>query len=145
MSGHTGLYLKASICLCFLVAITQLTFHIVLLAMPPYGYFLQDCTYDRKLYNPGYSNEVNNDNAFAGQFMEKLFRHIGLVKLDSTSVWEVLYWLTPELILLPTTIIMYVACRFLTQRKPGDDEEEVTVQRVNNFAKKTEDRTTKVI
>lgn len=99
----------------------------------------------KTLYNPGYLNEVNNDNAFAGQFMEKLFRHIGLVKLDSTSVWEVLYWLTPELILLPTTIIMYVACRFLTQRKPGDGEEEVPVQRVNNFAKKTEDRTTKVI
>ncbi|XP_046824974.1 piezo-type mechanosensitive ion channel component isoform X4 [Vespa crabro] len=122
MSGHTGLYLKASICLSFLVAITQLTFHIVLLAMPPYGYFLQDC-----------------------QFMEKLFRHIGLVKLDSTTVWEVFYWLTPELIVLPTTIIIYVTCRFLTQRKPGDDEEEVPVQRVNDSTKKTEDRTTKII
>nr|XP_050856679.1 piezo-type mechanosensitive ion channel component isoform X2 [Vespula vulgaris] len=122
MSGHTGLYLKASICLCFLVAITQLTFHIVLLAMLPYGHFLQDC-----------------------QFMEKLFRHIGLVKLDNTSVWEVFYWLTPELILLPTTIIIYVACRFLTQSKPSDDEGEVSVQRLNDSAKKTEDRTTKII
>ncbi|XP_043673451.1 piezo-type mechanosensitive ion channel component isoform X7 [Vespula pensylvanica] len=122
MSGHTGLYLKASICLCFLVAITQLTFHIVLLAMLPYGHFLQDC-----------------------QFMEKLFRHIGLVKLDNTSVWEVFYWLTPELILLPTTIITYVACRFLTQSKPSDDEGEVSVQRLNDSAKKTEDRTTKII
>lgn len=76
--------------------------------------------------------------------MEKLFRHIGLVKLDNTSVWEVFYWLTPELILLPTTIIIYVACRFLTQSKPSDDEGEVSVQRLNDSAKKTEDRTTKV-
>ncbi|KAK2582220.1 hypothetical protein KPH14_004571 [Odynerus spinipes] len=122
MSGHTGLYLKACICLCFLVAITQLTFHIVLLAMPPYGYFLQNC-----------------------QFMEELFRHIGLVRLDSATVWEVFYWLTPEFVLLPTTIIMYILCRFLTQVSPGDDEEDVSVQRVNATGKKTEHRTTKII
>ncbi|XP_043493596.1 piezo-type mechanosensitive ion channel component isoform X2 [Polistes fuscatus] len=122
MSGHTGLYLKATICLCFLVAITQLTFHIVLLAMPPYGYFLQDC-----------------------QFMEELFRHIGLVKLDNASVWEVFYWLTPELILLPITIVIYVICRFLTQNKRNEEEEDVSIQRTNDSAKKPEDRTTKII
>lgn len=43
MTGHTEIYLKICICLAFLVVITQITFHIVLLSLPPYGYFLQNC------------------------------------------------------------------------------------------------------
>lgn len=46
MAGHTGIYLKICICLAFIVAIAQIIFHIVLLSLPPYGYFLQNC----KLY-----------------------------------------------------------------------------------------------
>lgn len=45
MNGHTGRYLKISICLTFLVSLTQFAFHIVLLALPPYGHFLQDCKF----------------------------------------------------------------------------------------------------
>lgn len=43
MTGHTGIYLKTCICLAFLVVISQITFHIVLLSLPPYGNFLQNC------------------------------------------------------------------------------------------------------
>ncbi|KAM0736630.1 Piezo-type mechanosensitive ion channel component 1 [Formica fusca] len=121
MAGHTGIYLKTCICLAFIIAIAQITFHIVLLSLPPYGYFLQNC-----------------------EFLEKLFRHIGFVRLDSASVWEIFYWLTPEFLVLPTVLIVYFICRFLTQKRISDEEEEPSLRRENK-QKKTEDSTTKII
>ncbi|XP_072762688.1 piezo-type mechanosensitive ion channel component isoform X8 [Anoplolepis gracilipes] len=120
MAGHTGIYLKICICLAFIIAISQITFHIVLLSLPPYGYFLENC-----------------------EFLEKLFRHIGFVRLDSASVWEVFYWLTPEFLVLPTVFAIYFICRFLTQKRIND--EEVEPSRQENKQKKTEDSTTKII
>ncbi|XP_011693697.1 PREDICTED: piezo-type mechanosensitive ion channel component 2-like [Wasmannia auropunctata] len=123
MTGHTGIYLKTCICLAFLVVIAQITFHIVLLSLPPYGYFLQNCV-----------------------FLEKLFRHIGFVKLDSASVWEVFYWLTPELLVLPTVLAVYFICRFLTQRDVNDEQNEAARQQENDSQRqKTEDSTAKII
>ncbi|KAG5319735.1 PIEZO protein, partial [Pseudoatta argentina] len=123
MTGHTGIYLKTCICLAFLVVIAQITFHIVLLSLPPYGYFLQNC-----------------------EFLEKLFRHIGFVRLDSASVWEVFYWLAPEFIVLPTVLVIYFICRFLTQRRASIEEEETALHQENNLQrKKTEDSSTKII
>lgn len=43
MGSHTGRFLKASIALSLMTAVTQLTFHVVLLCLPPYGYFLKNC------------------------------------------------------------------------------------------------------
>lgn len=78
--------------------------------------------------------------------MEKLFRHIGFVRLDNASVWEVFYWLTPELIVLPTVLAIYFISRFLTKRHVIDDENEDVLQQENNCQQnKTEDGTTKVI
>ncbi|XP_018376709.1 PREDICTED: piezo-type mechanosensitive ion channel component isoform X2 [Trachymyrmex cornetzi] len=123
MTGHTGIYLKTCICLAFLVVIAQITFHIVLLSLPPYGYFLQNC-----------------------EFLEKLFRHIGFVRLDSASVWEVFYWLAPEFIVLPTVLVVYFICRFLTQRRASVEEDETEFNQENNLQrKKTEDSSTKII
>ncbi|KAG7188826.1 hypothetical protein KM043_008433 [Ampulex compressa] len=123
MAGHTGVYLKICICLSAIVVATQFTFHIVLLALPPYGYFLRNCS-----------------------FLEELFRHIGLVRLDSASVWEVFYWLAPEFIVLPASVIVYVICRFLTRSPVGEDEDGASLQQENaSTAKKTEDRTAKII
>ncbi|KAL0119117.1 hypothetical protein PUN28_009604 [Cardiocondyla obscurior] len=122
MTGHTGIYLKICICLAFLVVISQITFHIVLLSLPPYGHFLQNCV-----------------------FLEKLFRHIGFVRLDSASVWEVFYWLTPELIILPTVLAIYFVSRFLTQRRVSDEENEATLHQENSLQQKTDDSTTKII
>ncbi|XP_011063266.1 PREDICTED: piezo-type mechanosensitive ion channel component 1 isoform X2 [Acromyrmex echinatior] len=123
MTGHTGIYLKTCICLAFLVVIAQITFHIVLLSLPPYGYFLQNC-----------------------EFLEKLFRHIGFVRLDSASVWEIFYWLAPEFIVLPTVLVTYFICRFLTQRRVSIEEEETALHQENNLQrKKTENSSTKII
>lgn len=48
--------------------------------------------------------------------MEVIFRHLGFVRLDSATEWEIFFWLTPELIVLPTSIIIYFICRFLSQK-----------------------------
>ncbi|CAL1685708.1 unnamed protein product [Lasius platythorax] len=121
MTSHTGIYLKICICLAFIVVVAQITFQIVLLSLPPYGYFLQNC-----------------------EFLEKLFRHIGFVRLDSASVWEVFYWLTPEFIVLPTVLAIYFICRFLTQKRISEEEDEPPL-RQENKQKKTKDSTTKII
>jgi len=76
--------------------------------------------------------------------MEKLFRHIGFVRLDSASVWEVFYWLSPEFIVLPTVLAVYFICRFLTQRRVSDEENEAALHQENNSRQKTEDSNTKV-
>ncbi|XP_006609654.1 piezo-type mechanosensitive ion channel component [Apis dorsata] len=93
MAGHTGHYLKTCIGLSFLTTTSQITFHIVLLALPTYGHFLRNC-----------------------EPMEVIFRHLGFVRLDSATEWEIFFWLTPELIVLPISIIIYFICRFLSQK-----------------------------
>lgn len=84
------------------------------------------------------------NSTLSGEFLEKLFRHIGFVRLDSASVWEIFYWLTPEFLVLPTVLTVYFICRFLTQKRISDEEEEPSLRRENK-QKKTEDSTTKVI
>ncbi|XP_076388823.1 piezo type mechanosensitive ion channel component isoform X5 [Megachile rotundata] len=122
MAGHTGHYLKTCIGLSFLTATSQFTFHIVLLALPTYGHFLQNC-----------------------ELMEVIFRHIGFVRLDSASAWEVLFWLTPELIVLPTSIAMYFICRSLSQKSVTNVEDDASLHRGAVASKKTEDSTAKII
>ncbi|XP_043265377.1 piezo-type mechanosensitive ion channel component [Colletes gigas] len=122
MHGHTGLYLKTCIGLSFLTAISQFTFHLVLLALPTYGHFLLNC-----------------------QFLEVLFRHIGFVRLDNASVWSIFFWLTPELVVLPVTVAVYFICRFLTQKPMNNVEEGASLHRETVASKKTEDRTAKII
>ncbi|XP_076240297.1 piezo type mechanosensitive ion channel component [Calliopsis andreniformis] len=122
MAGHTGHYLKTCIGLSFLTATSQFTFHVVLLALPTYGHFLQNC-----------------------ESLEVIFRHIGFVRLDNASVWEIFFWLTPELIVLPSTIIIYFLCRYLTQTPVADEEDDTSMHRRVETSRKTEDRTTKII
>ncbi|XP_076169043.1 piezo type mechanosensitive ion channel component isoform X2 [Ptiloglossa arizonensis] len=122
MAGHTGVYLKTCIGLSFLVAINQFAFHLVLLALPTYGHFLLKC-----------------------ELLEVIFRHIGFVRLDSASVWEIFFWLTPELIILPTTVTVYFICRFLTQNSVNDVEDDASLHQKVVASKKTDDRTTKII
>ncbi|XP_076285708.1 piezo type mechanosensitive ion channel component isoform X3 [Lasioglossum baleicum] len=121
MAGHTGVFLKTCIGLSFLTAISQITFHIVLLALPAYGHFLHNC-----------------------EFLEEVCRHLGFVRLDSASAWEVFFWLTPEIIVLPTTIAIYCICRTLTKKPITDVEDDVSV-RAANASRKAEDSTAKII
>ncbi|XP_043598036.1 piezo-type mechanosensitive ion channel component isoform X4 [Bombus pyrosoma] len=122
MAGHTGHYLKTCIGLSFLTAVSQLTFHIVLLALPAYGHFLHNC-----------------------ESMEMIFRHIGFVRLDSASAWEIFFWLTPELIVLPTSIMVYLICRFLSRQNVTDEEDDASLHRNIEAAKKSADSTAKII
>ena len=119
MNGHTGRFLKAAMILSFLTSLTQFTFHVVLLSLPPYGHFLEACT-----------------------FLEELFRHLGLVRMDSASVWEVFFWLLPEIIAITVTVTMYLICKRLTWEVISLDDESSTMQAV----KKThEDGNNKVL
>ncbi|XP_015433608.1 PREDICTED: piezo-type mechanosensitive ion channel component [Dufourea novaeangliae] len=122
MAGHTGIYLKSCIGLSFLTAVSQFTFHIVLLALPAYGHFLHNC-----------------------ESLEVIFRHLGFVRLDSASPWEIFFWLTPELVVLPTTVAVYFICRSLTQERVSDVEDDASLHRVANTSRKTEDNTAKII
>ncbi|XP_033319295.1 piezo-type mechanosensitive ion channel component isoform X12 [Bombus bifarius] len=122
MAGHTGHYLKTCIGLSFLTTVSQLTFHIVLLALPAYGHFLHNC-----------------------ESMEMIFRHIGFVRLDSASAWEIFFWLTPELIVLPTSIVVYLICRFLSRKNVTDEEDDASLHRNAEAAKKSADSTAKII
>ncbi|KAK9296007.1 hypothetical protein QLX08_009854 [Tetragonisca angustula] len=122
MTGHTGHYLKTCIGLSFLTATTQLTFHIVLLALPAYGHFLHNC-----------------------ESMEVIFRHIGFVRLDQASGWEIFFWLTPELIVLPVSVAVYFLCRFLSQKSIVDEEEDASLHQNAETPKKNADGTAKII
>lgn len=81
-----------------------------------------------------------------GETLEVIFRHIGLVRLDSATVWEIFFWLVPELITLPTTIIVYFMCRSLTRKCVTDEEDDSSLQQnAEEVAKKTVDGTVKVL
>ncbi|XP_078033569.1 piezo type mechanosensitive ion channel component isoform X1 [Augochlora pura] len=121
MAGHTGLYLKTAIGLSFLTAISQITFHIVLLALPAYGHFLHNC-----------------------ELLEVVCRHLGFVRLDNASAWEVFFWLIPEVIVLPSTVAIYSICRYLTKKPSTDVEDDISVRRAT-ASKKAEDSTAKII
>ncbi|XP_043794747.1 piezo-type mechanosensitive ion channel component isoform X2 [Apis laboriosa] len=121
MAGHTGHYLKTCIGLSFLTTTSQITFHIVLLALPTYGHFLQNC-----------------------EPMEVIFRHLGFVRLDSATEWEIFFWLTPELIVLPTSIIIYFICRFLSQ-KTITEEGDASLHQNIEASKKIVDGNIKII
>ena len=70
-----------------------------------------------------------------GEFSEKLLRHIGLVRLDSASFWEVFFWIIPELIVFPTGLLVYFICRRLVRAGARDDEENVSLQQDERILK----------
>ncbi|XP_076765205.1 piezo type mechanosensitive ion channel component isoform X3 [Xylocopa sonorina] len=122
MAGHTGHYLKTCIGLSFLTAIIQFTFQIVFLALPTEDHFLDKCN-----------------------LMEVFFRHVGLVRLVNASVWEIFFWLAPELIVFPTSLILYFLCRFLSQSRVTDEEDDASAHRHAETTKKSADGTVKII
>ncbi|XP_011312853.1 piezo-type mechanosensitive ion channel component 1 isoform X3 [Fopius arisanus] len=96
MKSTTGRYLKCCLILCSLTALTQLGFHIILLAVPSiHEEFTMNCS-----------------------FLEQLFRHIGLVRMDEATVWEVFFWLIPEIVALPVTIVVFVLTKKFTWKSP---------------------------
>ncbi|KAK7789716.1 hypothetical protein R5R35_007290 [Gryllus longicercus] len=87
MQGATGWYLQIVMICSFLTSMAQLSFQIVLLSMPPYGHFLEPC-----------------------EFLERVLRHIGLVRLDGIGWVDAVRTLTPEALMLFVSVIVYVVC-----------------------------------
>ncbi|XP_042890369.1 piezo-type mechanosensitive ion channel component 2-like [Penaeus japonicus] len=95
--SHTGRYLKAVAGISVVNFLLQFTFQIVLLSLPPYAYFLEECS-----------------------FLEELMRHLGFVRLDGISEVDGTRWLLPECILLVFSPAVYVACLKLTAHASPD-------------------------
>ncbi|XP_023706983.1 piezo-type mechanosensitive ion channel component isoform X4 [Cryptotermes secundus] len=91
MAGSTGQYLRAVMVLSFLASITQLSFQIVLFSMPPYGNFLKE------------SNTT-----------ETILRHVGLIRLNGIRVEDGFRYIAPEVLMLITSIAVYVSCTKLS-------------------------------
>ncbi|RZC37773.1 piezo-type mechanosensitive ion channel component 2 [Asbolus verrucosus] len=100
MAGRTGIYLKFMIAMSFLTAITQLSFQIVLLSMPPYAHFLE-----------------------RSKNLEKILRQVGLVRLDKLDAVSVITWISPEIVMLITSIGTYIICHKLLQKGPIEEAE----------------------
>ncbi|KAK0083674.1 hypothetical protein PV325_008424 [Microctonus aethiopoides] len=111
MKKSTGLYLKTCIALCCLTALCQSAFQAMIFASPKmYKIFSENCA-----------------------FLEELFRHIGLVRMDDADVFDVFYWLLPEIISLPVIITMYYLCRRSTPRQIQNDPENLSMQNRRRF------------
>ncbi|XP_015127425.1 piezo-type mechanosensitive ion channel component isoform X5 [Diachasma alloeum] len=122
MKSTTGRYLKSCMALSSITALAQLGFHIVLVAVPSiYNEFTENCS-----------------------FLEMLFRHIGLVRMDEATVWEVFFWLLPEIIALPVTVIVYILCKRFTWRNP-DLETSNHRPEHSSMTKQSVDANTKII
>ncbi|XP_058794046.1 piezo-type mechanosensitive ion channel component isoform X2 [Phymastichus coffea] len=119
MKSHTGRFLKTCVALSLIVAVAQIAFHVVLLALSPSGEILEYC-----------------------KFPETLLRHIGFVRLDGASVWEVFFWLTPEILVFPSSVAVYVLCRKLVSPQPREDEDNASLQRQQKSSK---ERSSKII
>lgn len=65
---------------------------------------------------------------FKGKLPEKILRHIGLVRLDNSSTWEVFYWLTPEVTVFPIVLILYLVIRKSTRIVPKDELDTLSLQ-----------------
>lgn len=60
------------------------------------------------------------------QFLEILLRHIGLVKFQDLNAAVVVYWISPEIIMSLTAIIVYVILRTLANGNTGADQQDPT-------------------
>lgn len=123
MKGSTGIYLKCCIALCALAGLAQFAFQVVLLSLPSiWQEFRENCS-----------------------FLEELFRHIGLVHMDHASVFVVFYWLIPEFVVLPMTIITYCLCRRTTAEDNTEDAEISSVNQSKASLKTIEDANAKIV
>nr|CAD7262044.1 unnamed protein product [Timema shepardi] len=97
MAGATGRFLMAVMVISVLTTVAQISFQIVLFSMPPYGHFLDNC-----------------------ELLEKILRHIGLVKLDHLEVYTGVRMMAPEVIMLVSSITVYILCSKVTkERRPS--------------------------
>ncbi|XP_055643566.1 piezo-type mechanosensitive ion channel component isoform X1 [Toxorhynchites rutilus septentrionalis] len=97
IKGSTGIYFKIYITISILLLVGQIAFQIVFIVL---GYQLIDSC----------------------QFLELLLRHIGLVKFEDLYPAMVVYWISPEIIMSFTAIIVYVILRKLSAGNSGTEQ-----------------------
>jgi hypothetical protein len=83
IKGRTGLFLKILIGITVLLCLIQIAFQIVLVVIG--DDFLPKC-----------------------EFLELLFRHIGLIRLDDIDVLTIARFLTPEILMFVGSILIFV-------------------------------------
>lgn len=71
--------------------------------MPPYAHFLKNC-----------------------EFLEQILRHVGLVRLDGALAKDIIQWLSPEVIMLFSSILIYLLANKFSRRT--STEESTTEQ-----------------
>ncbi|XP_053696010.1 piezo-type mechanosensitive ion channel component isoform X3 [Sabethes cyaneus] len=97
IKGSTGIYFKIYIALSILLLVGQITFQIVFIVL---GYeLIESC-----------------------QFLELLLRHIGLVKFEDLDPSMVVYWISPEIIMSFTAVIVFVILRKLSADSTGSGQ-----------------------
>jgi hypothetical protein len=79
---------------------------------------------------------------FTGELVEKILRHIGLVRLDNATPWEVFFWLTPEILVLPSSVFIYCLCRRFSYSPVREEFDNSSLQRSQ---KKSKERSSKVL
>jgi len=92
VSGHTGRYLKAVLGLSLLNVIAQVAFQVLLLAMPPYAFFLQNC-----------------------EWLEVLLRGLGFVRFDDIALTDAARLVGPDLGALIASIAVLAVCKGLCE------------------------------
>ncbi|XP_062548757.1 piezo-type mechanosensitive ion channel component isoform X4 [Armigeres subalbatus] len=88
IKGSTGIYFKLYIVISILLLLGHIAFQIVLIALG--DQLIESC-----------------------QFLEVLLRHIGLVKFKDLDAAVVTYWISPEIIMCLTAIVVYVILKKL--------------------------------
>ncbi|XP_060518446.1 piezo-type mechanosensitive ion channel component [Cylas formicarius] len=117
IKGHTGIYLNVLVAVSTVTALTQLGFQIALFAMPPYAHFLKDC-----------------------EFLEKVLRHVGFVRLNGVSLVDAFTWISPEPIMLITSVVFLVLLKRLIV-PPDDCPEQSQLVRLSSEALRKENET----
>ncbi|XP_023248310.1 piezo-type mechanosensitive ion channel component isoform X2 [Copidosoma floridanum] len=115
-------FLVAGISLSCLVILAQLTFQILMFSLPSKAELLINC-----------------------QFLEKLLRHVGLVKLKGATLQEFAIWLAPEIVIFPSSMAIYCISRRLTGTSPASEDDESSLQSLQKFEKKSKDRSSKLV
>ncbi|XP_070575876.1 piezo-type mechanosensitive ion channel component 2-like isoform X5 [Ptychodera flava] len=105
MKGHTGRFLKTILIISSIIVGIQLVFQIVLLALQPYGHWLEFCS-----------------------TTEKVLRQIGLQRLDIPAV-DAVRAVAPDCLMFVVSIIVYVVCYKLTKNDNSRDATNTVVQR----------------
>ncbi|XP_065315038.1 piezo-type mechanosensitive ion channel component 2-like isoform X2 [Gordionus sp. m RMFG-2023] len=98
MLGPTGRYLKFIIVFSALACLGHLIFHVSLLAMPPYGHMLSNCT-----------------------FIERVVRELGYQKLHQASPLQITRLIAPDLMVMLVSTLVLILCH---KMKPYDDSDK---------------------